>query len=39
MLKDEQQQRPQEQRFRSLFLDFDPDDGIHTGERWRDQLY
>ena len=23
-LKDEQKQRPQEQRFRSLFLDFDP---------------
>ena len=38
-LKDEQKQRPQEQRFRSLFLDFDPDDGIQTGERWRDQLY
>ena len=24
-LKNEQKQRPQEQRFRSLFLDFDPD--------------
>ena len=38
-LKDEQQQRPEEQRYRSLFLDFDPDDGLHAGERWRDQLY
>ena len=38
-LKDEQKQRPQEQRFLSLFLDFDPDDGIKAGERWRDQLY
>ena len=38
-LKDDQEQRPQEQRFRSLFLDFDPDDGIHAGERWRDQLF
>jgi formylglycine-generating enzyme required for sulfatase activity len=38
-LLDEQEQRPQEQRFRSLFLDFDPDDGIQAGERWRDQLY
>jgi hypothetical protein len=38
-LKDEQKQRPQEQRFRSLFLDFDSDDGIQVGERWRDQLY
>ena len=38
-LKDEQKQRPQEQRFRSLFLNFDPDAGIQTGERWRDQLY
>jgi formylglycine-generating enzyme required for sulfatase activity len=38
-LKDEQKQRPQEQRYRSMFLDFDPDDGIKAGERWRDQLY
>ena len=38
-LKDEQEQRPQEQRFRSLFLDFDPDDGIQAGERWRDQVF
>jgi hypothetical protein len=38
-LLDEQEQRPQEQRFRSLFLDFDPDDGINAGERWRDQLF
>ena len=38
-LKDEQNQRPPEQRFRSLFLDFDPDDGIKAGERWRSQLY
>ena len=37
-LKDGQEQRPQEQRFRSLFLDFD-NDGIHAGERWRDQLF
>jgi hypothetical protein len=27
------------QHFRSLFLDFDPDAGIQTGERWRDPLY
>lgn len=38
-LKDEQKQRPQVQRFRSLFLDFDPDADIQTGERRRDQLY
>jgi len=38
-LLDELEQRPQEQRFRSLFLDFDPDDGLHVGERWRDQLF
>jgi hypothetical protein len=38
-LGDGQEQRPQEQRFRSLFLDFDPDDGLHVGERWRDQLF
>jgi formylglycine-generating enzyme required for sulfatase activity len=38
-LQDERAQRPQEQRFRSLFLDFDPEDGIQAGERWRDQLY
>ena len=37
-LQDERAQRPQEQRFRSLFLDFDPEDGIQAGERWRDQL-
>ncbi len=38
-LGDGQEERPQEQRFRSLFLDFDPDDGLHVGERWRDQLF
>ena len=38
-LLDGREQRPQEQRFRSLFLDFDPVDGIQAGERWRDQLY
>ncbi len=38
-LLDEREQRQQEQRFRSLFLDFDPDHGIQVGERWRDQLY
>ena len=38
-LKDEQQQRSAEHRHDSLFLDFDPDDGIQLGERWRDTLY
>ena len=25
--------------FDSLFLDFTPDDGIHTGEEWRQVLF
>ncbi|MFN7677770.1 MAG: TIR domain-containing protein, partial [Cyanobacteriota bacterium] len=38
-LKDDAEHRPPEQRYRSLFLDVDPDAGLLAGERWRDQLF
>ena len=38
-LKDEQQQRSADHRYDSLFLDFDPEDGIPSGQSWRATLY
>ena len=38
-LKDERPQRSAEHRYDSMFLDFDPEEGIPQGQSWRATLY
>jgi formylglycine-generating enzyme required for sulfatase activity len=38
-LLDTEKKREEEQRYLSLFLDIDEENGIDVGERWRDQLF
>ena len=38
-LLDEEKQREEEQRYHSLFLDIDEENGIDVGERWRERLF